>query len=160
MPLDTEDGAKALQLITSRYDAREWRKKIEKTLSLPQSGIEDDIQRKIFLHLKRALQAYKSRRADAPSWIVGGYATKEVIDRAKHRPDEIDPTFTTEQVAFLGVDPGADVDQVWWEDMLVKWFEGSEEELEELPPPNEEGEDAAEAATADSAPSESAKKSL
>lgn len=51
MPLDTEDGAKALQLITSRYDAREWRKKIEKTLSLPPKGMEDDVQRKIFLAL-------------------------------------------------------------------------------------------------------------
>ena len=160
MPLDTEDGVKALQLITSRYDAREWRKKIEKTLSLPQSGIEDEVQRKIFLHLKRALQAYKSRRADTPSWIVGGYATKEVIDRAKHRPDEIDPTFTKEQVAFLGVDPGADVDQGWWEDMLVNWFAGSAEELEDLPPSREEGqEDAAEAATSDSTPSHPAPKS-
>lgn len=131
MPLDTEDGAKALQLITSRYDAREWRKKIEKTLSLPPSGFSDEVQRKIFLHLKVGLQAYKSRRADPPSWIVGGYATKEVIDRAKHRPTDIDPAMTAEQVAFLGVDPGDEVDQGWWEDMLVKWFEEPEPEEEE-----------------------------
>jgi hypothetical protein len=83
MPLDTEDGAKALQLITSRYDAREWRKKIEKTLSLPPKGMEDEVQRKIFLHLKLELQAYKSRRADAPAWVVGGYGTKEVIEILK-----------------------------------------------------------------------------
>jgi len=140
MPLDTEDGAKALQLITSRYDDRVWRKKIEKTLSLTHSGLDDEVQRKIFLHLKRGLQAYKSRRADPPSWIVGGYATKEVIDRAKHRPDEIDPAMTSEQVSFLGVDPGADVDQAWWEDMLVNWFAGSAEELEDLPVADEEGE--------------------
>lgn len=128
MALDTEDGAKALQLITSRYDEREWRKKIEKTLSLPPTGLADEIQRKIFLHLKLGLQAYKSRRADPPSWIVGGYATKEVIDRVKHRPTEIDSALTQEQVAFLGVDPGAEVDLGWWDDMLVKWFEEPEEE--------------------------------
>jgi len=128
MPLNPEDGARALQLITSRYDEREWRKKIEKTLSLPPHGMGDEVQRKIFLHLKLGLQAYKSRRADPPSWIVGGYATKEVIDRAKHRPTEIDPSLTQDQVAFLGVDPGAEIDQGWWEDMLVKWFEEPEED--------------------------------
>jgi hypothetical protein len=160
MPLDTEDGAKALQLITSRYDMREWRKKIEKTLSLPHNGLEDEVQQKIFLHLKRGLQAYKSRRADTPSWIVGGYATKEIIDRAKHLPNEIDPAMTTEQVAFLGVDPGAEVDLGWWEDMLVNWFAGSAEELEDLPPVvEEEAEDGAEVVASDSEPSEKEKKS-
>ena len=127
MPLDAEDGAKALQLITSRYDERGWRKKIEKMLSLTPNGLDDEVQRKIFMHLKIALQAYKSRRADPPSWIVGGYATKEVIDRAKHHPEEIDPSMTPEHVAFLGVDPGEEVDLAWWEDMLVKWFEEPEE---------------------------------
>lgn len=145
--LDTEDGTKALQLITSRYDAREWRKKIEKTLSLPHSGLEDEAHRKIFLHLKRGLQAYKSRRADAPSWIVGGYATKEVIDRAKIRPDEISPGMTAEQVDFLGVDPGAEVDLAWWEDMLVNWFAGSDQELPELEHPDEEGEEGSDSET-------------
>ena len=130
MPLDKEDGAMALQLITSRYDEREWRKKIEKTLSLTPNGLDDEVQRKIFMHLKIALQAYKSRRADPPSWIVGGYATKEVIDRAKHRPTEIDPSMTFEQVDFLGVDPGEDVDLAWWENMLVKWFEEPEEDVD------------------------------
>ena len=130
MPLDTEDGAKALQLITSRYDKREWRKKIERTLSLRSNGLDDEVQRRIFMHLKINLQAYKSRRADPPSWIVGGYATKEVIDRAKHRPAEIDPSMTPEQVAFLGVDPGDEVDLGWWEDMLVKWFEEPEEDAD------------------------------
>jgi len=48
MPLEPEDGAKVLQLITSRYNQREWRKKIEKTLSLNPSGFKDDDQRKIF----------------------------------------------------------------------------------------------------------------
>ena len=130
MPLDTEDGAKALQLITSRYDNREWRKRIEKTLSLTPNGLDDEVQRKIFMHLKIALQAYKSRRADPPSWIVGGYATKEVVDRAKHRPAEIDSSITPEQVSFLGVDPGGEVDLDWWEGMLVKWFEEPEEDLD------------------------------
>ncbi len=132
MPLDVEDGTKALQLVTSRYDQRKWRKKIEKTLSLPSSGFEDHGQRKIFVYLKLQLQAYKSRRADPPSWIVGGYATKEVVDRARVRPTEIDPNMTEAEVSFLGVDPGTDVDEVWWEEMLVKWFETPEEDREEF----------------------------
>lgn len=137
MPLDVEDGAKALQLVTSRYDQREWRKKIEKILSLPPGGFEDATQRKIFVYFKLKLQAYKSMRADPPSWIVGGYATKEVIDRARFRPTDIDPDMTEADVSFLGVDPGAEVDEVWWEDMLVKWFETPEEDLEE---PDEESD--------------------
>jgi len=132
MPLDTTDGVKALQLITSRYDQREWRKKIEKTLSLSPKGLGDEIQRKIFLYLKIELQAYKSRRADHPSWIVGGYATREVIDRARYNPTHVDPTITKDQVALLGVDPGPEVDEGWWEEMLVKWFEEPEEEEERV----------------------------
>ncbi len=131
MPLEPEDGAKALQLITSRYNQREWRKKIEKTLSLPPSGFSDETQRKIFLYLKIGLQAYKSRRADPPSWIVGGFATKEVIDRAKFKPTVIDPQLTEKDVALLGEDPGEEVNDVWWQDMLVNWFEEPEEEGEE-----------------------------
>ena len=131
MPLETEDGAKALQLITSRYNQREWRKKIEKTLSLPPSGFNDETQRKIFLYLKIGLQAYKSRRADPPSWIVGGFATKEVIDRAKFKPTVIDPQFSEKDVGLLGEDPGEEVNEVWWQDMLVNWFEEPEEEGEE-----------------------------
>ena len=142
MPLDVEDGVKALQLVTSRYDQRGWRKKIEKTLSLTPNGFEDTAQRKTFVYLKLQLQAYKSRRADPPSWIVGGYATKEVIDRARFRPTDIDPDMTEADVSFLGVDPGAEVDEVWWEEMLVKWFETPEEELEET---DEEADEEAEA---------------
>lgn len=144
MPLEPEDGAKALQLITSRYNAREWRKKIEKTLSLNPSGFKDDNQRKIFMYLKVGLQAYKSRRADAPSWIVGGYGTKEVIDRALFKPTVIDPDFTTEHVALLGKDPGEEVDTVWWDDMLVNWFEEPEEEGEDEDDEDEESSDDAE----------------
>lgn len=131
MPLELEDGAKALQLITSRYNQREWRRKIEKTLSLPLSGFNDDAQRKIFLYLKISLQAYKSRRADPPAWIVGGFATKEVIDRAKFKPTVIDAEFSEKDVALLGEDPGEEVNTVWWDDMLVNWFEEPEEESEE-----------------------------
>ena len=131
MPLELEDGAKALQLITSRYNQREWRKKIERTLSLPPSGFSDEAQRKIFLYLKIGLQAYKSRRADPPSWIVGGFATKEVIDRALFKPTVIDPEFSQEHVELLGKDPGEEVDKVWWEDMLVNWFDEPEEEGED-----------------------------
>ncbi len=131
MPLEPEDGAKALQLITSRYNQREWRKKIEKTLSLPPSGFNDEVQRKIFLYFKIGLQAYKSRRADPPSWIVGGFGTKEVIDRALFKPTVIDPEFTNEHVELLGKDPGEEVDSVWWDEMLVNWFEEPEDEGEE-----------------------------
>lgn len=131
MPLERPDGEKVLQLITSRYNQREWRKKIEKTLSLPPSGFKDEEQRKIFLYLKIQLQAYKSRRADPPSWIVGGFATQEVIERAKIKPDLVDPDLTQEQVAFLGVDPGEEVNDLWWEEMLVTWFEEPEEESDE-----------------------------
>ncbi len=137
MPLESQDGEKVLQLITSRYNQREWRKKIEKTLSLPPSGFKDEEQRKVFLYLKIKLQAYKSRRADPPSWIVGGFATQEVIERAKIKPDVVDPGFTQEQVAFLGVDPGEEVNDMWWEEMLVAWFEEPEEEGDEEQEENE-----------------------
>jgi hypothetical protein len=137
MPLEKEDGAKVLQLITSRYNQREWRKKIEKTLSLPPSGLKDEHQRKIFLYFKIGLQAYKSRRADPPSWVVGGFGTREVIDRALFNPTVIDPQFTKDHVAGLGHDPGPEVNEVWWEEMLVNWFEEPEEEMAE-------GEDGAE----------------
>ncbi len=141
MPLESEDGAKALQLITSRYNHREWRKKIEKMLSLPPSGFSDETQRKIFLYLKIGLQAYKSRRADPPSWIVGGFATKEVIDRALFKPTVVDPEFTNDQVALLGQDPGEAVDLVWWEEMLVNWFEEPEDESEDRDGDDESSEE-------------------
>mgnify|MGYP003350055441 CR=1 FL=1 len=104
MPLDVELGKKMLQLITSRYDDRHWRKRIEKTLSLPQSGVTDPIQQQIFIYLKLGLKAYKSRRADPDSWILGGYATKEVIDRAKFQPHLVGPTIKKDDVVFLGGD--------------------------------------------------------
>ena len=129
MPLDATEGKKALQLITTRYNQREWRKKIEKMLSLPPSGIEDDVQRKVFLYLKLGLQAYKSRRADPPSWIVGGFATKEVIDRARFNPAVIDESMTQDDVMLLGVDPGDDVNEVWWDEMLVRWHVNPEDEV-------------------------------
>jgi hypothetical protein len=117
-----------LQLVTSRYDDRRWRKRIEKTLSLPQSGVTDPIQQQLFIYLKLGLKAYKSRRADPDSWILGGYATKEVIDRAKFQPQLVGPTITKDDVAFLGTDPGSDVTEAWWDDMLVQWFDVPEEE--------------------------------
>ena len=134
MPLDLTEGEKALQLMTSRYNQREWRKKIEKMLSLPASGLEDDKQRKVFMYLKLGLQAYKSRRADPPSWIVGGFATKEVIDRARFKPSVIDEAMTEDEVKLLGVDPGEEVNAVWWDEMLVRWYINPEDEVfEELP---------------------------
>ncbi|MDR4494924.1 MAG: hypothetical protein R3B74_10915 [Nitrospirales bacterium] len=138
MPLDVAEGEKVLQLVTSRYSQRAWRKKIEKILSLPPSGLEDETQRKLFLYLKVGLQAYKSRRADPPSWIVGGFATQEVIDRAKFNPAVVNPDFTSEHVACFGVDPGPEVNEVWWEDMLINWFVNREEEEEALSAMQEE----------------------
>lgn len=128
MPLDTELGKKMLQLITSRYDDRHWRKQIEKTLSFPQTGVTDPVQQQIFVYLKHGLKAYKSRRADPDSWIIGGYATKEVINRAKFQPQLVGSSIKKEDVAFLGTDPGADVTEAWWEEMLVQWFDVPEEE--------------------------------
>jgi hypothetical protein len=128
MALDAELGKIMLQLITSRYEDRHWRKKIEKTLSLPQSGVGDERQQQVFLYLKLNLKAYKSRRADPDDWILGGYATKEVIDRAKFQPHLVGQGFTADDVAFLGVDPGPDIDEAWWEEMLVAWFGAPEEE--------------------------------
>ena len=128
MPLDAELGKKMLQLITSRYDDRHWRKRIEKTLSLPQSGVTDPVQQQIFMYLKLGLKAYKSRRADPDSWIIGGYATKEVINRAKFQPQLVGASIKNEDVAFLGTDPGEDVTETWWEEMLVQWFDVPEEE--------------------------------
>ena len=131
MALDIEMGKKMLQLLTSRYDDRHWRKKIEKTLSLPPAGIGDDMQRQIFLHFKQGLKAYKSRRADPDSWIVGGYATQEAIARAKFNPSVIGASVGKDDVAFLGIDPGAEVNEAWWDEMLVAWFEEPESDSEQ-----------------------------
>ncbi len=125
-----------LQLLTSRYNDRLWRKKIEKTLSLPAIGVSDEVQRAMFLYLKHGLKAYKSRRADPDGWIVGGFATMEVIERAKQVPATVGPAITKDEVAILGVDPGPEVNDVWWEEMLVRWFE--EPESEEAGPVVEE----------------------
>ena len=128
MSLDAELGKTMLQLITSRYEDRHWRKKIEKTLGLPQSGVGDERQQQVFMYLKLNLKAYKSRRADPDSWILGGYATKEVIDRAKFQPHLVGEGISADDVAFLGVDPGPEIDEAWWEEMLVAWFGVPEEE--------------------------------
>ncbi len=146
MALGVEDGKRMLQLLTSRYDDRHWRKKIEKTLSLPATGVGDELQRAIFVYLKHGLKAYKSRRADPDSWIVGGFATKGVIERAKFNPQMVGPTITKDEVAMLGEDPGPDVDEAWWEEMLVGWFE--EPALEEPEAAESETEDSSSADTA------------
>lgn len=155
MALDSEMGKQMLQLITSRYDDRHWRKKIEKTLSLPQSGVADPIQQQLFMYLKIGLKAYKSRRADPDAWIIGGYATKEVIDRAKFQPQLVGPDVKKEDVVFLGTDPGDEVTEGWWDEMLVQWFDVPEEEK---PADDEEAETAEKtesAATAEGQPSQS-----
>ena len=131
MPLDLEQGRRMLQLVTSRYNDWRWRKKIEKTLSLPPAGVDNPIQRAIFLYLKHGLKAYKSRRADPDAWVVGGWPTQEVIERAKHNPSVVQPGVGKQEVAFLGADPGAEVDEAWWDQMLVQWFEQPEDEAAE-----------------------------
>ena len=85
-------------------------------------------QQQLFMYLKIGLKAYKSRRADPDAWIIGGYATKEVIDRAKFQPQLVGPDVKKENVAFLGTDPGDDVTEGWWDEMLVQWFDVPEEE--------------------------------
>jgi|CXWL01.1.fsa_nt_gi hypothetical protein len=128
MPLNEADGKRMLQLVTSRFDDRHWRKKIEKILSLPLAGVGDEQQRVIYSYLKEGLKAYKSKRADVDSWIVGGFATQEVIERARYNPALVGPSVTKEQIAFLGVDPGPEVDEDWWNEMLVNWFDDPEVE--------------------------------
>ena len=128
MALNTEDGQKMLQLVTSRYNDWRWRKKIEKTLSLPQSGVGDEKQQAIFLYLKQNLKAYKSRRADPDAWMIGGFATKQVVDRIKGTPTVVGEAFTPADTDYIGMDPGTDVTEAWWEEMLVSWFDQPEPE--------------------------------
>jgi hypothetical protein len=96
------------------------------------------------MYLKLNLKAYKSRRADPDSWILGGYATKEVIDRAKFQPHLVGEGISADDVAFLGVDPGPEIDESWWEEMLVAWF-GAPEEEEVLEPTADEASSATDA---------------
>lgn len=117
-------------------------KKIEKTLSLPATGVGDEKQRALFIYLKQGLKAYKSRRADPDSWIVGGFATKEVIERAKFNPATVASDVQKSDVACFGVDPGPDVNEDWWEEMLVAWFDEPEVESSEGAGSEEDGESA------------------
>ncbi|MGH7255936.1 MAG: hypothetical protein ACREI3_09175 [Nitrospirales bacterium] len=149
MPLNPEDGKRMLQMLTSRYNDRRWRKKIEKTLSLPPTGVENELQRAIFLYLKVSLKVYKSRRADPDTWIIGGFPTLEAIERAKFKPELVGPLVTKDDVAFLGSDPGPEVDEAWWEEMLVNWFDVPEEEKPEEED-SEQGDKGEEVAKAES----------
>ena len=53
---------------------------------------------------------------------------KEVINRAKFQPQLIGASIKQEDVAFLGMDPGKEITEAWWEEMLVQWFDVPEEE--------------------------------
>ena len=53
---------------------------------------------------------------------------KEVITRAKFQPQLVGASIKKEDMAFLGTDPGDDVTEAWWEEMLVQWFDVLEEE--------------------------------
>ena len=35
---------------------------------------------------------------------------------------------TKDDVSFLGNDPGKEIDETWWDEMLVSWFDVPEEE--------------------------------
>jgi hypothetical protein len=107
--------------------------------------VGDEAQRAVFLYLKQNLKAYKSRRADPDSWMVGGFATKQVIDRVKATPSVAGSSLTEAHVANLGVDPGDEVNEAWWEDMLAAWFDEPEPEPSEQP--GEEGAQAEKAAS-------------
>ena len=50
-------------------------------------------------------------------------------------------------MANLGVDPGDEVNEAWWEDMLAAWFDEPEPEPSEQP--GEEGAQAEKAASED-----------
>jgi hypothetical protein len=55
-----------------------------------------------------------------------------VIERARFNPSVIGPSITKDAVQWLGVDPGAQVDEAWWDEMLVAWFEEPEKEEEKV----------------------------
>jgi hypothetical protein len=53
---------------------------------------------------------------------------RKVIDRAKFQPQLVGSDVTKDDVAFLGIDPGKEIDETWWDEMLVQWFDVPEEE--------------------------------
>ena len=53
MALDADLGKKMLQLLTSWYNDRQWRKKIENTRGLPAIAVPDESHRQVFLYLKQ-----------------------------------------------------------------------------------------------------------
>jgi len=69
-----------------------------------------------------------------------------VIERAKHQPRQVGADLTKDDVAFLGTDPGTEVDEAWWDEMLVQWFDMPEEEK----PADDEDEGSGEASSAKS----------
>ncbi len=54
--------------------------------------------------------------------------TKEIPNRAKFQPQVVGSLIKQEEVAFLGTDPGNDVTEAWWEEMLVQSFDVPDEE--------------------------------
>jgi hypothetical protein len=47
---------------------------------------------------------------------------------SEFQPQLVGSSITKNAVAFLGTDPGDEVPQAWWEEMLVQWFDVPEEE--------------------------------
>jgi hypothetical protein len=45
------------------------------------------------------------------------------ISRAKFQPQPVGVFLKKDDVAFLGTDPGAEMTEAWWEEMLVQWFD-------------------------------------
>ncbi|MGH7260717.1 MAG: hypothetical protein ACREI9_08565, partial [Nitrospiraceae bacterium] len=57
-------------------------------------------------------------------------------------PTVVGTSVTKVDVASLGVDPGPEVDEAWWEEMLVAWFEEPEPAQPEGEPAEPVGEKA------------------
>ena len=64
----------------------------------------------------------------------------------------VGPDITKDDVGFLGSDPGKEIDETWWDEMLVSWFDVPEEEK----PIELEGESATDSKAASSAKTENA----
>jgi hypothetical protein len=84
-------------------------------------------QQQIFKYLKHGLKANKSRLARS-----GFLNYRWLCHERNHQPSEIyswsgHPS-SKRMRPFWGADPGDDVPQAWWEEMLVQRFDVPEEE--------------------------------
>ena len=75
-------------------------------------------------YVDRAWQLKMSTQEGA----VVQWRIQQVIDRVKATPSVAGSSLTEANVANLGVDPGDEVNEAWWEDMLAAWFDEPEPE--------------------------------